>query len=215
MITQYPWVSVKAQERKYIEIGIMITMLIGIITLYSVPTFGNKVTHKEEYKAPPLEVFSIPATIQAPEMIIPIRPSIPVESEDEDIDPDLPLNLFFEPKDVFLLMPPAAPPLPDIFMEPWMVSELPIPVGGYGELMRKVIYPEIAKEVGIQGTVTIEALIGKDGLIKNARVLSGVPKTGLDEAALTAVLQTTFHPALQMGKPVAVRMSIPIVFILK
>ena len=212
MINQYPWASVKAQERKHIEIGMIVTMLVGIITFYSVPTMNNEVTYKEAYMPPPVEVISIPATVQPPEKVMPASPSIPVESENEDIDLDLPPDLLFELKEIISLVPPMAPPLPNTYLEPWMVSDLPVPIGGYGALMRKVIYPEIAREAGVEGIIYIEVLIGKDGLIKEAKVARGIQNTGLDEAALTAVLQTTFKPALQMGKPVPVRLEIPIKF---
>jgi len=47
-------------------------------------------------------------------------------------------------------------------------------------------YPEIAKEMGIQGRVIVQFVIGKDGKIKDAKVLRGVDKN-LDKEALRIV----------------------------
>jgi len=213
MITQHPWASVKQQERKYLEIGTMITLLVAIISFYSVPKFETAVNLAEAYIAPPIDVIKIPATVQPPELIAPTRPTLPYESMKDDIPEDLPININIE------FVPwQELPPItkaPDFPVDPATVSDMPIPIGGYQEIMKRVIYPEIAREAGIEGTVTIKALIGRDGVIREAEVFSGLPKTGLDEAALAAVLQTTFHPAMQMGRPVPVYMSIPIKFRLK
>ena len=213
MITQYPWVSVKQQERKYLEIGTMITLLVAIISFYSVPQFQSSVTIEESYIVPAIEVIKIPATVQPPERIAPQRPTLPIESAKDDIPDDVPINFEIE----FVPWSELAPitKAPDLPVDPATVSDMPTPIGGYQEIMKRVIYPEIAREAGIEGTVTIKALIGRDGVIKEAEVFSGLPKTGLDEAALAAVLQTNFHPAMQMGKPVPVYMSIPIKFRLK
>ena len=45
-----------------------------------------------------------------------------------------------------------------------------------------------------------------------AAVLKGVPNTGLDEAALEAVLRSKWRPARQRDKTVAVKITIPIKF---
>ena len=74
-------------------------------------------------------------------------------------------------------------------------------------------YPELARAAGIQGTVFVEVLIGKNGLVEKARILKSNPM--LDDAALAAVRQFRFSPAMQRDKNVRVRISIPIVFKLR
>ena len=209
MITQYPWASVKAQERKHIEFGIMITMLIGIITLYSIPKLGNEVTYDLPYTPPAVEVISIPATIQPPERVEPMRPSIPVGVEKEDMAEEMPWIDEYDGGKYVDLAPPEEI-IPNIPI--WAVEIKPEPIGGYLALMRNVVYPEIAREAGMQGTVSLKALIGKDGVIKEVIVVKGLPKTGLNEAAIAAVYKTAFTPAYQRDKPVQVWMSIPIIF---
>jgi len=212
MIAQYPWVSVKNQERKHIEIGAIVTLLAAIVSFYSIPNFGNKITVEKPYVPPPVEVLSIPATSQPPEVLTPLRPTLPVESENEDIDiemegiilGDTPFEYFDEPPPLYI------PEIPF-----WQAEVKPEPIGGTQAIMRNVVYPPIAIEARQEGRVTVEALIGIDGIVKEVSIYSGLPGTGLDEAAMAAVLKTPFSPAYQRDKPVQVRMFIPIIFRLK
>jgi periplasmic protein TonB len=71
-------------------------------------------------------------------------------------------------------------------------------------------YPEFAREAQIQGRVTLHVLVGKDGRVKNVKVIRGV--TGLNEAAVSAIKQWVFKPALSNNKPVAVWVEIPMDF---
>lgn len=62
----------------------------------------------------------------------------------------------------------------------------------------KPTYPAIARSAGIEGTVELEATIGTDGSVTNARVTRSIPL--LDEAALEAVRQWQFTPTPQPAK---------------
>lgn len=210
MITQYPWASVKNQQRKHIEIGMMVTLMLAIVTFYAVPEFGTTAPVVEEFVAPPIDVLKIPATRQEPVKPEPITPKIRIAEEAAlDIDIDLPVFVDYEGADIGLLEPPVPPiPIVDFFS----LEVKPIPVGGWSSIMANVIYPEIAREAGIDGRVTIKALIGADGIVEEAFVYSGVPRSGLNDAALAAVMMTPFEPAYQRDKPVRVWINIPIHF---
>jgi protein TonB len=64
------------------------------------------------------------------------------------------------------------------------------------------VYPEDARKARIAGSLIIEAVIGRDGRIRDAVVLKSIPI--LDDAGLTAVRQWTFEPGTLDGKPVDV-----------
>jgi protein TonB len=92
-----------------------------------------------------------------------------------------------------------------------------IRVGGQvqtAKLINKVqpIYPPLAKQARIQGTVRLQAIIAKDGSIVELQVLSGHPL--LVQAALDAVRQWRYHPTLLNGEPVEVVTTIDVVFTL-
>jgi protein TonB len=76
----------------------------------------------------------------------------------------------------------------------------------------KPVYPPIALASRVSGVVIIEARIGADGAIEDARVLRSIPL--LDEAALDAVRQWRFTPTLLNGQAVPIMMTMTVNFTL-
>ncbi len=96
-------------------------------------------------------------------------------------------------------------------------AQAPVRVGGDIKEPRRIydvkpVYPEIAQQGGIQGIVIIEAIIGVDGSVEEARILRPVPL--LDQAALDAVTQWRYTPTLLNGQPVRVVMTVTVTFTL-
>jgi len=73
-------------------------------------------------------------------------------------------------------------------------------------------YPQLARQARIQGTVVLQAVIGKDGTVQHLRVLSGHPM--LIEAAMDAVRQWRYKPYYLDGEPVDVDTQINVNFTL-
>jgi protein TonB len=71
-------------------------------------------------------------------------------------------------------------------------------------------YPQDAFVKKIEGTVLIEALVDSGGRVSRARVIQSVPL--LDAAALQAVYQWVFQPAMKHGRPVATIIHMPVAF---
>ncbi|MFZ1032393.1 MAG: energy transducer TonB, partial [Candidatus Acidiferrales bacterium] len=82
------------------------------------------------------------------------------------------------------------------------------------KLIRQVtpIYPTIAKTAHISGTVTLHAIISKDGSIEQLEYVSGPPL--LMRNAMDAVRQWRYNPTLLNGEPVEVDTTISVVFTL-
>lgn len=91
----------------------------------------------------------------------------------------------------------------------------PEPIDGYATIQRNVLYPEIAREAGIEGTVIVQVYVSETGDVTKTQIIKGIPKTGLDEAARYAIKRTKFTPALSNDAPLGVWISIPVVFRLK
>ena len=72
------------------------------------------------------------------------------------------------------------------------------------------VYPQIAINARISGRVVIDAVIGTDGVVRDARVLSGVPL--LNQAALDAVKQWRYTPTMLNNVPVQVIMTVTVQF---
>jgi protein TonB len=73
-------------------------------------------------------------------------------------------------------------------------------------------YPPLARQARIQGTVVLEAVIGKDGSITGLHVISGHPM--LTNAALEAVKEWRYKPYFLNGEPVEVVTTINVNFTL-
>jgi len=71
-------------------------------------------------------------------------------------------------------------------------------------------YPLLARQMKVQGSVILQALIGRDGLIQDLRVLSGPPI--LATAAQEAVKQWHFKPHFQGADPVETQAKITVNF---
>jgi len=76
----------------------------------------------------------------------------------------------------------------------------------------KPTYPPLARQARIQGTVVLQAVIGKDGSIQGLKVVSGHPM--LAPAALEAVKQWKYKPYYLNGEPVEVDTTINVNFTL-
>ena len=81
-----------------------------------------------------------------------------------------------------------------------------------GLLIQKTapIYPPIAKNARVSGTVVIQATISKTGTIENLRVVSGPAM--LRQAALDAVKTWRFRPYMLDGQPVEVETTVNVIF---
>ena len=127
------------------------------------PRFGGKLVLEEQAQII-IEQIEIPQTQQINRPPPPARPSIPIESESDDISEDLTMDELdlesFEAWDA----PPPPPEGPQVKFIPY--DDPPVP--------KKPIrpeYPEIAQEAGIEGTVYVQAFIDEKGRVKE--VLSG------------------------------------------
>jgi protein TonB len=79
-------------------------------------------------------------------------------------------------------------------------------------VQKRVRYPELAAENGIQGRVFITFVVEPNGTVSNVSISRSVD-TLLDEAAKEAVMASPkWEPGMQRGRPVRVRYSIPIIF---
>jgi protein TonB len=83
-----------------------------------------------------------------------------------------------------------------------------------GALIHRVepIYPMIARNMRLSGTVRLRAVIATDGSVQNLEVLSG--SEILARAARQAVEQWRYRPTLLSGVPVEVETYITVTFVL-
>ena len=79
----------------------------------------------------------------------------------------------------------------------------------------KLVYPEIAKENGVQGRVILQFLVGTDGSVSDVKVVRGVDASLDKEAARVVASSPKWKPGRQGNKPVKVPYTFPVIFQLR
>jgi len=95
----------------------------------------------------------------------------------------------------------------------------PLPIGpglARPTLLYKVApeYPALARHSRLQGRVIVQAVIARDGTVEDAEIVSS-SNLLFDEAALEAVRQWRYEPALLSGRPVRVTFRVHVEFVLQ
>jgi protein TonB len=97
-----------------------------------------------------------------------------------------------------------------------IVEDQPAPVGGmqafYRYIADNLVYPAHARRVGIEGRVFVQFVVEKDGSLTDIQVVKGIG-AGCDEEAVCVIAGApSWNPGKQRGRPVRVRMILPIMF---
>ena len=195
LIAHYP---VRIRE---VTVGVILFLT---FTFYFFPRFLGEGERINFSVIDEIETFDIPQTEQIKIPEPPARPSVPVASEDEFFDEDITIeDTDFDDFDDWGAPPPQdAPKFKFIPFDKAPKPRVPV----------RPMYPDIAQEAGIEGTVYIQFFIDTKGNVTEAYVQKGLPNTGLDEAALTAVKKSKWYPAQQRDKKVGVWQTVPVVF---
>lgn len=204
--------SMDSYERRYairIRITAIGVILVAASLMYFFPMYAPAERTILSEFIENVETFVIPQTFQFEPPPPPLRPSIPVESDDDDYPEDITIaeteldNFDWDG-------PPLDTGGPNIEFIAYDVS--PVPIGGWRRFTDRIIYPETARGMQLSGIVTVQAFITMGGRVADIFVLKGYPGTGLDEAAVAAIRLTRWKPALQRDKKVGVWISIPVKF---
>lgn len=176
----------------------------------------DPIQHEDTTNARPTPAISNPLQFQPP-------PGVPVSlshfAEAEGISaPDLPEEYMpgaTEGKEIGKAPPFVEPPR----IAPPVQPDRPRVKLSEGVLEAQLIsriepqYPPLAVQTKTQGTVTLRAIISRDGRITSLTVLSGHPL--LVQAALAAARQWRYRPTMLNGEPVEVETSITVIFRLR
>lgn len=95
-------------------------------------------------------------------------------------------------------------------------QEVPQFPGGYEALISflnsNLIYPQEAREMGLQGQLVISFIVGENGEISSVKIVHGIGG-GCDEEAIRVIeSMPAWEPALKNEKPVRVLFNMPITF---
>lgn len=193
-----------------------ISLMVSLVLVLGVFKFAPSPSPKPRIHATAQEVVQIEdveITRQEDRPPPPPKPPVVIEAPQDEVLPDVPLNLSSEVRASDVVAPPTPKPQSGEMEEEYFmaVEEMPQLVGGMTALMKNLEYPELAIRAGIQGRVYVLAFVNEQGDVVRAEVLKGIGG-GCDEAALAAVKKAKFIPGKQRGKPVKTRISIPVEF---
>lgn len=101
-----------------------------------------------------------------------------------------------------------------------LVEEKPSFQGGDANMFSKwvnsrLVYPEIAKENGVQGRVTLQFTVEKDGSVTKVKVLRGVDPSLDKEAVRVVSMSPKWKPGKQRDRAVPVTYTFPVIFQLR
>ncbi len=222
--------ELKEVARKYMVRATMASMGAWLVVYFM--TFGTTfllahrphetsvvvVPYRELAAPPPLTQNAPPPQVNVAQAVAPPSAAVPVPVPEAEAPPEQTIASQQEIAQTtptvssgsgdqqIVVAPPSDEELPK-FGEYVYVEELP-------EVITKVQpqYPDLAREANVDGTVQVQALVGKDGKVKDVKVTKSIAM--LDDAAKAAVLQWVFKPALSNNKPVAVWVAVPVKFTL-
>ena len=230
--------EVKKSEKANLENKKLLFLEIGLIISLGIVWYAFEWTTKEKQTVEALQETTqiveteemVPITQETPPPP-PSAPSIPVLSDQIDIvddeiqvDDDLFLNLE-DQADMGVEIMDYVETVEDEVVEeeaiPFMlVEEKPSFMGGDANAFSKwvnerLVYPEIAKENGVQGRVTLQFTVNTDGTVSNVKVLRGVDPSLDKEAVRVVSMSPKWTPGKQRDRAVKVTYTFPVIFQLR
>lgn len=195
----------KKKYGKYFLTALLISFISHITVLVTMPELNAVIVSHDESN---MEAVDLPPEVVIPPPPKPLtKPAIPLESE-EQLDEDITIDETTPPP------PDLIPEMPQVEAkqevdEFLMVAEV---MPKYKTIPPQPKMPAYIARARVDVTTKVEFFVSKTGDVDPNRtkvaVSSGYPE--LDELALGWAKSIKFHPALNRGEPVAVRVAIPI-----
>ena len=221
--------SLENKRLLFVELGFVAALLL-VWGAFSYTTKDKKTDVFADVEQELIEEEIIPITQETPPPP-PEAPKIPILSDQIDIvDDDITVDddLFMNLEDDASLGVEIQDYVEEIVEEeeeeeaiPFqLVEEKPTFQGGDANEFSKwvnsrLVYPEIAKENGVQGRVTLQFTVNADGTVSNVKVLRGVDSS-LDKEAVRVVSSSPkWKPGKQRDRAVKVTYTFPVIFQLR
>jgi len=206
---------IKLQYKKTAEFGLVLTLFILTFLFTASKRFDRELAQKP-LGMDPIKAIEVPRTIHENRTKRPENPTLPVETEDEDIPEDATIDITDINWDLTQEPPPPPPPDgDDAKVDFVMYDKAPEIVGGYAELTKHLVYPEIARKAGVEGKVIVNIKLSKKGTILGTDVIKSLGNNGCDQAAIDAIKKVKWIPAYQRDIPVNVIIAVTVIFRLK
>ena len=217
---KYPTANLGSYSRLFANLGLVLTLGI-VITAFEWKFYDDASTVdlgqvEDNFE----EMMDIPNTaqppppppkIQQPEII-----EVPDEEEiEEEIEVDLDVEITEETviEDIVFEEAPEEEKAEEIFT---IVENQPTPKGGmtafYKYVSETIKYPSQARRMGVEGKVFVQFVVDQNGNLTNVQAIKGIGAGCDDEAVRILENSPKWNPGKQRGRPVKVRMVLPITF---
>ncbi len=222
--------SLENKKLLFLEIGLIVSLLIVYMAFEWTTSEKQTVDALEETPQLVETEEMVPITEETPPPP-PSAPAVPVLSDQIDIvddeiqvDDNLFMRLEDEPDMGVQIMDYVESVEEEVVEEeaiPFMlVEEKPSFMGGDANAFSKwvnerLVYPEIAKENGVQGRVTLQFTVNADGTVSNVKVLRGVDPSLDKEAVRVVSMSPKWTPGKQRDRAVKVTYTFPVIFQLR
>jgi len=235
ILSRYGALELKRAYRKNLSIGIFVAVMLSMIAMGAMFVAGCGRANPTSANDYPIDISTIkpPTRVdigpKVREYIGPQRtdyssgPVVPVKDEDmQGVEADIPTmdqikdmlasqvvkdisQIGNEPVYINNLDLPDENPDPEVFIP---YEEAPIIIENV-----QPEYPQMARRAGLTGEVWVNVLVGKDGSVKDVRILKCTNEgVGFEEAAVAAAYNNSWKPAISNGQPLAVWTAYKIVF---
>ena len=227
-VKKSPKADLTKSSTMFLEIGLIAALAI-VLLAFEWKTGNIKKAELSANDIIAAEEEIIPIT-EEENIVRPKMPTIPILSDaidivDDDIKVDEEMFSFEDSEDLGVDMNDYGYEVGEESVEeeaiPFaLVEQKPLFQGGDANAFSKWVnqnlaYPDIAKENGIQGRVTLQFTVGTDGKVSGVKVLRGVDPS-LDKEAVRVVSSSPkWTPGKQRDRPVKVTYTFPVIFQLK
>lgn len=151
-----------------------------------------------------------------------VQPKIVEVSDEEDVIEDIEIDLDIEMTEEQVIEQTIFEKVKFVMVEEkadeifTIVEQQPEPVGGlkafYEYIGKNLNYPTRAQRNNIQGRVYIQFVVEKNGLLTDIQIVKGIGGGCDEEASRIITNAPKWNPGKQRGRPVRVKMVIPILF---
>ncbi len=229
-VKKSPKASLENKRLLFTEIGFVLALL-GVLFAFNYSSKEKQVATLEAETAVVEVEDMIPITQETPPPPE-AAPKIPVLSDQIDVVDDnikVDDNMFQNLEDDsnsgveimdYIESAPAQETVEEEAIPFQLVEEKPSFKGGDANefskwVNSKLVYPEIAKENGVQGRVTLQFTVNPDGTVSNVKVLRGVDPSLDKEAVRVVASSPKWKPGKQRDRAVKVTYTFPVIFQLR
>jgi periplasmic protein TonB len=218
-----PSKDLSLQRNKFFLIGLSVSISLAI-TAFEWRTVKVKPTSRQPYPIETQTLLIIPITTiepaAAPQPMKKLEPKIQSLSPSTfvEVGNDKPADdkiLVLNGGDETGSTPESIPFESEVDTIFVVAEKNPEPVNGYKSfydlLNKNIKYPRQASSIGTEGKVFVEFIVNRNGEASDLKIIRGIG-SGCDEEAMRVLALTKWEPGKQRGKPVRVKMILPIMF---